>query len=107
MLSAYNTIINAITGYSPFFIVHGREARSPTDQWMKDYVDQLHNHTLAEYILELQQVLLDAWEIEVDRKTHAQGHIQQIQTILRPIASRSSCKADAPGRTSWYVNYLR
>jgi hypothetical protein len=69
--------INAVAGYSHVFIVHGREARRPTDQWMKDYLDQLHDRTLAEYILELQQVILDAWEIAADRKMHAQGHIQQ------------------------------
>jgi hypothetical protein len=44
---------------------------------MEDYVDQLHHRTLAEYILELQQIMLDTWETAADRKTHAQGHIQQ------------------------------
>jgi hypothetical protein len=78
IVHAYNTTIDAITAYSPpFFIVHGREVRRPTDQWMEDYVDQLHDRTLAEYIYELQQVMLDAWETAADRKTHAQGHFQQ------------------------------
>jgi hypothetical protein len=40
-------------------------------------VDQLHDRTLAEYILELQQVMVDAWENAANRKMPAQGHIQQ------------------------------
>jgi hypothetical protein len=55
----------------------GGKQEDQTDQWIEDFVDQLHDPTLAAYILELQQVILEAWEIASNRKTHAQGHIQQ------------------------------
>jgi hypothetical protein len=61
IVNAYNT---TVTGYSPFFIVHEREARRPTEKWMEDYVDQLHDRTLAES----QQVML---ETAADRKMHS------------------------------------
>jgi hypothetical protein len=77
IIHAYNTTINAVTGYSPFFIVHRRVARRPTDNWMEYYVDQLHDRPLVEYSLELQQIILEAWETAADRKTHAQVHIHQ------------------------------
>jgi hypothetical protein len=86
IVHTYNTTINAVTGYSPFFIVHGRKARRPTDQWMEDYVDQLYNRTLAEYILELKQIMLKSWKTAADRKTHDQGHIQQHHLLhTRPV----------------------
>jgi hypothetical protein len=33
---------------------------------MEDFVDQLHDKPLVEYILEMQQIILEAWEIAAD-----------------------------------------
>jgi hypothetical protein len=45
IVHTYNIAINAITGYSPFFAVHRREARRPTDQWMEDYLQRIERRT--------------------------------------------------------------
>jgi hypothetical protein len=67
------------------YIVHGREARRPTDQWMEDFVDQLHNMPVVEYILELQQVMLEAWKVAADKKFQAQENIQRRQQPTQSI----------------------
>jgi hypothetical protein len=52
---------------------------------MEDFVGQLHDRLLLEYILDLQQVMLEAWEVAVDKKFRAQENIQRRQQPTRSI----------------------
>jgi hypothetical protein len=51
IIHAYNTTINSVTGYTPFFNVHDHEARRPTDLWMEECIEQLRDKSLAQYII--------------------------------------------------------
>ena len=53
---AYRTTVNSATGYSPFRAIYGREARSPSDSWIRDF-SRLHDIPIADYVEEIQYIL--------------------------------------------------
>jgi hypothetical protein len=44
-LFAYNTSLSPVTGFTPFFIMFGRQARLPSSLLTGDYNDQFHDYT--------------------------------------------------------------
>ena len=56
---AYNTTVNSQTGYTPFFMMYGREAILPTESWMTKY-GQLASINV--YAKKLAQSLSYVWE---------------------------------------------
>jgi len=62
---SYNTTVNSQTGHTPYFMMYGREARLPSDMWMKNY--RTISGTL-DYVDKLVEALTTVWEIECDKK---------------------------------------
>lgn len=54
---AYRTTVNTATGYTPFYLLYGREASSPTT----DHYDNA-DITIAEYSQNLRDSLVEVWE---------------------------------------------
>lgn len=47
---AYNTSIQQTTGYSPFFLMYGRQAQIPVDlMFNPDSLDKLPHHEYADF----------------------------------------------------------
>lgn len=73
---AYMTTVSSRTGYTPFFMLHGREARQPSDIWISAFRNISH---LSTYVKELVETLHQSWieegrnkprQVEVMNKVH-------------------------------------
>ena len=56
----YRVTVNTSTGYSPFRLLYGREAKLPTDSWIM-YVHKEGDHTLSDYVRDLTAALIFSW----------------------------------------------
>ena len=61
----YNTTVHSQTGYTPFFMIFGREAKQPCNEWIEKYAQQ---NNLTEYISNIVQAMANAWRIVGDNK---------------------------------------
>jgi transposase InsO family protein len=69
----YNTTVNSQTGFTPFFMIYGREARQLCDQWIHTYAKDIESNKVLKdhqfkYIAKLIQVLDNSWTIAGNRK---------------------------------------
>ena len=71
---AYNTSVNKATKYTPFFLLHGREARVPNDLVFGTTSSQ-HYESQAHLASHLYYQLKDAWDFALDNI----GNIQRQQ----------------------------
>ena len=63
---AYNTTVNAQTGFTPFLMVYGREARQLCNEWIEHYVKNTINP--EEYVIQLANALQLGWDLAGLRK---------------------------------------
>ena len=59
---AYRTTINDATGFTPFYLMHGREVSSPDEEHL-----QAISGTLSEYVEGLRTALVHTWESTAER----------------------------------------
>ena len=64
---AYNTTVNSQTGFSPFFMVYGREARQLCNEWIDTYLKT--NPDPEQYVLDLAHSLQLGWELAASQKS--------------------------------------
>lgn len=72
---AYNTSPHSTTGFTPFFLIHGFEARMPANIVLPDSAPSLGPNSPAEYADKLTQKLRMAFQSAVNNRDYA--HYQQ------------------------------
>jgi hypothetical protein len=79
---AYRTTVNTVTGYSPFRMLYGREARLPTESWIEKIANN-SNWNLSQYVHELTKALMFCWgqgaDLILQRAIQAKDKLQQHQ----------------------------
>ncbi|XP_049329329.1 uncharacterized protein LOC111193656 [Astyanax mexicanus] len=72
LVHAYNSTKNDATGYSPYFLMFGREARLPVDVWFGSSLKDGDEVTHSQYVKKLRQDLENAYRLaaEAADKSH-------------------------------------
>ena len=69
----YRTTVCPTTGYSPFRLVFGREARQPSEEWIKDFANK-NQVNIDEYVTNLTKALLYTWrKVEIKIRSNQDG----------------------------------
>ena len=89
LVHAYNCTKNDATGYSPYFLMFGREARLPVDICFNTSVDGEHEHDHLQYVNKLKQDLKKAYKLatEAADKRHLRNKSQYDRRVRgQPLA---------------------
>ena len=80
---SYNTTVNSQTGFTPYFMLYGREARMPSEMWMKGFK---RTSDVVQYMVDVVRALTTVWEstaalkpMEVKRMQEGQKPIRHLQ----------------------------
>ena len=63
MLSAYNSMHSAVTGYSPYFLLFGRKARMPVDYLFPTLCNSPHQTKMEVSVMAMQKRLKEAFAV--------------------------------------------
>lgn len=66
LVHAYNSTKNDATGYSPYFLMYGREARLPVDVWFGGSLNDDEGVTHSQYVKKLRQDLESAYQLAAE-----------------------------------------
>jgi len=62
---SYNTTVNSQTGLTPYYMMYGREARLPTESWLREFS---HVRGVLPYVSNLVHSLVQVWDDASSRK---------------------------------------
>jgi hypothetical protein len=74
------TTVSSRTGYTPFFMLHGREARQPSDIWISAFRNISH---LSVYVKDLVDTLHNSW---IDEAVKKPGQVDAMNKVHIPRA---------------------
>ena len=74
---SYNTTVNQATGFTPFRALYGREARTPTDDWISDFAAAF-NTDILDYVSRMTNVLRHVWDAIALRTIEEQDRIAEL-----------------------------
>jgi len=94
IVHAYRTTINVATGYSPFRILFGREARQPSEEWIEDFATT-NKVDINEYVNDLTQAMLYTWRSVGERTLKNQQLMD-----YKPPGNDTTQRKDASSRRS-------
>jgi transposase InsO family protein len=64
---SYRTTVNDATGMTPFFMIHGRECNTPSEDHLLSLSEEETGEKLEQYAEDLRATLLATWEISSER----------------------------------------
>ena len=64
---AYRITVNDATGFTPFYMNHGRECNTPAEQHFEDMSEEQTTDKLQDYAEELRTTMMAAWELTAAR----------------------------------------
>ena len=74
---AYNSTVNKTTGFSPFYLMFGRESKLPIDSMFAEDVWSGRNKSHSEFVEEWQKSMKEAYELANKRIEKAAGYNKQ------------------------------
>jgi len=77
--AAYNTTINSQTGFTPFFMLYGREARLPSEMWLRGFGQTTG---VIPYISNIVKALTHVWDAAASAKP---AELQRMRDGQKPI----------------------
>ena len=79
----YNTTVNTQTGYTPFFMMYGRESRLVPEHWIERFAEERAMDTTS-YAAKLIQILANAWRIAGSKKTEEVSRFNRVPITRLP-----------------------
>ena len=77
---SYNTTVNSQTGFTPYFMLYGRESRMPSEMWMKGFT---RTSDILQYMVNVVQALTMIWESTAALKPAELKRMQEGQKPIR------------------------
>ena len=79
---SYNITVNSQTGYTPYFMMFGREAVMPSEAWMTQFVK---SRGIRDYVKNIIDALTKAWEEAAESKPK---EVQKMKADQHPVGHR-------------------
>ena len=76
---SYNTTVNSQTGFTPYFMLYGREARMPSEMWMRGFK---RTSDILQYMVNVVKALSVVWESTAALKP---AELKRMQDGQKPI----------------------
>ena len=76
---SYNTTVNSQTGFTPYFMLYGHEARMPSEMWMKGFQQ---TSDILQYMINVVKALTTVWESAAASKP---AELKRMQDGQKPI----------------------